>query len=181
MLSQDTSRNFLHSSNPATKYKLFMKGTHLEQIAYDYARTEEQQQLMKEEIKRKKEMLGVLERKAKELEEEVNSIDQLARAEEKVRKLNHELLWSVVGKLRATVMKEEEVLVASRQKVQKDEERVAKGEEKLAGRKQVLDGARRQLEEAVKEAGVVETRQNQQQSEKRSHEKAVREAKVCVS
>ena len=71
MLSQDTSRNFLHSSNPSDKYRLFMKGTHLDQIAHDYAQAKEQQKLMIEEIKRKIEMKPALERKAKELEEEV--------------------------------------------------------------------------------------------------------------
>ena len=38
MLNQDTSRNFLHSSNPSTKFTLFMRGTHLDQIYKDYTR-----------------------------------------------------------------------------------------------------------------------------------------------
>ena len=71
MLSQDTSRNFLHSSHPSAKYRLFMKGTHLDQIANDYARAEEQQKLMIEEINRKMSLIPELKRKAKELEEEV--------------------------------------------------------------------------------------------------------------
>ena len=71
MLNQDTSRNFLHSSNSSAKYKLFMRGTHLDQIAHDYARAEEQQRLMKEEIERKMSLVPELEMKAKQLEEEV--------------------------------------------------------------------------------------------------------------
>ena len=180
MLNQDTSRNFLHTQNPSAKYKLFMKGTHLEQIAHDYARTEEQQQLMRREIKRKKEMLPTLELKAKELEEEVKSIDQLTRAEEKVRLLNHELLWSVAGKLQVTVVKTEEEVESAQRKLRKDEERVAKGEERLAGKRATLHDAKQQLEDVVREAEEVETRQNQQLNEKRSREKAVREAKVSV-
>ena len=71
MLSQDTSRNFLQSSSPKAKYQLFMKGTHLDQIAHDYDLAEEQQKLMKEEIHRKIVLVPELQRKAKELEEEV--------------------------------------------------------------------------------------------------------------
>ena len=71
MLSQDTSRNFLHSSSPSANYRLFMKATHLDQFAYGYAQAEKQQKLMIEEIKRKIEMKPALERKAKELEEEI--------------------------------------------------------------------------------------------------------------
>ena len=50
---------------------LFMKGTHLEQIAHDYSKAQEQQTLLNEEIKRKKAMLRPMETKAKELEEEI--------------------------------------------------------------------------------------------------------------
>ena len=71
MLSQDTSRNFLHSSNPSAKYQLFMKATHLDQFAHECVQAEEQQKLMIEEIKRKIEMKPALERKVKELEEEI--------------------------------------------------------------------------------------------------------------
>ena len=71
ILNQDTSRNFLHSNKPSDKFKLFMKGTHLEQIAQDYSKAQEQQALLKEEIERKKGMLPAMEAKAKELEEEV--------------------------------------------------------------------------------------------------------------
>ena len=71
MLSQDTSRYFLHSSNPSTMFELFMKVTHLEKIANDCAQAEEKQRIMKEEITKKKSTLPLLERKAKQLEEEV--------------------------------------------------------------------------------------------------------------
>ena len=69
MLSQDTSRHFLHSSQPGAKFKLFMKGTHLEQMSNDYALAKEQQELMKHEIARKKEMLPLLQKNAKQFEE----------------------------------------------------------------------------------------------------------------
>ncbi len=52
LLNQDTSRNFLRSSNPEANYKLFMKATHLEQIVRDYESTQEEQGLMEERIQR---------------------------------------------------------------------------------------------------------------------------------
>ena len=71
MLSQDTSRNFLHSSNPGDKFKLFMKGTHLEKIKLDFTAVQEQQSLMKQEIERKIKMLPELQAKAKHYEQEL--------------------------------------------------------------------------------------------------------------
>ncbi len=50
LLNQDTSRNFLHNSNPNAKYKLFMKATHLEQIAIDYGKSKEELTLMEQKI-----------------------------------------------------------------------------------------------------------------------------------
>lgn len=74
LLDQDTSRHFLHSNNPAHKYKvngqdkgvcaskmvshssstlqLFIKATRLEQIQRDYDRAEEDQKLMQRSIER---------------------------------------------------------------------------------------------------------------------------------
>lgn len=52
LLNQDTSRHFLQKSKPGDKYKLFMKATHLEQIASDYERAEQDQEIMKEAISR---------------------------------------------------------------------------------------------------------------------------------
>ena len=57
LLNQDTSRHFLQKSKPVDKYKLFMKATHLEQIASDYERAEEDQKIMKEGIARQKKVL----------------------------------------------------------------------------------------------------------------------------
>ncbi len=48
LMNQDTSRNFLRSSNPEANYKLFMRATHLEQIARDYEAAQEEQRLMRE-------------------------------------------------------------------------------------------------------------------------------------
>ncbi len=50
LLNQDTSRNFLHNSKPTAKYKLFMKATHLEQIAIDYQQSREELTLMEQRI-----------------------------------------------------------------------------------------------------------------------------------
>lgn len=54
LLNQDTSRHFLQKSKPGDKYKLFMKATRLEQIASDYEQAEQDQAIMKEAIKRQK-------------------------------------------------------------------------------------------------------------------------------
>lgn len=52
LLNQDTSRHFLQKNKPGDKYKLFMKATHLEQIATDYELAEQDQTIMKDGITR---------------------------------------------------------------------------------------------------------------------------------
>ena len=52
LLNQDTSRHFLQKNKPGDKYKLFMKATHLEQIATDYELAEQDQMIMRDGITR---------------------------------------------------------------------------------------------------------------------------------
>ena len=60
ILNQDTSRHFLQKSKPSDKYKLFMKGTHLEQIATDYEKAEQDQKIMKDAISRQKSVSEIM-------------------------------------------------------------------------------------------------------------------------
>ena len=75
MLSQDTSRNFLHSNNSSDKYQLFMKGTHLDKIRLDFISAREDQALMEQEVNRKVRMLPELQSKARQYEQELQGME----------------------------------------------------------------------------------------------------------
>ncbi|XP_065844631.1 structural maintenance of chromosomes protein 6-like [Oscarella lobularis] len=96
LLTQDTSRNYLHSSSPKDKYKLFMKATQLETLNLDYKLILENVAIQEETLETKKKGLPRLEREVVQLEDRVKSLDELDQMVERCQKVKHELAWAYV-------------------------------------------------------------------------------------
>lgn len=180
LLSQDTSRNFLHSSNPNAKYRLFMKATHLEQIAHDYERAEEHQKLMEDGIQKKKELVPQYEKQAKELEEQVQTFERLREMEEKVRELEKELEWAMVIQIEKAVPPIEADIEKERERIPRNESRVKEAEAAVARASEVQREVGEELEHVVSEAAEVDSRRNSLFGEKRTKEKAIRDTHAAM-
>jgi recombinational DNA repair ATPase RecF len=128
LLDQDTSRHFLHSNNPAHKYKLFVKATRLEQIQNDYERAQEDQALMKKSIERNEILSEDLKKEAKLLEERLHLFDRLKEMEDKVRKLEMELQWVMVMELEKNVGPLEEHLAKEKSRLPRNQHTITKAE-----------------------------------------------------
>lgn len=96
VLNQDTSRNFLNSSDPKDKYKFFLKATQLEQMSTDYELIIEQQDIIKNTLERKQETLPAMQRQVQLLEEKYKDIAQLKNMKEQVEDLKKERVWAEV-------------------------------------------------------------------------------------
>lgn len=96
VLNQDTSRNFLNSSDPKDKYKFFLKATQLEQMSTDYQLIIEQQDIIKNTLDRKQETLPAMQHQVKELEDKYKDIAQLKNMKEQVEDLKKERVWAEV-------------------------------------------------------------------------------------
>ncbi|XP_078353144.1 structural maintenance of chromosomes protein 6-like [Oculina patagonica] len=96
VLNQDTSRNFLNSSDPKDKYKFFLKATQLEQMSTDYQLIIEQQDIIKNTLDRKQETLPAMQHKVQQLEEKYKDIAQLKNMKEQVEDLKKERVWAEV-------------------------------------------------------------------------------------
>ncbi|XP_065906821.1 structural maintenance of chromosomes protein 6-like isoform X2 [Dysidea avara] len=171
LLNQETSRNFLHSTNPRTLYQLLMKATQLDCILRDYEHIDEQKAIMSDTIDRKKDNLKEMEVEVKRLEELYNGILGLQTLGEKMNDCNHELQWAYVNEIE----KEAEL---HETKVMKERERIAKNEAKL---KDFCDEARRvesrereiaqDLEQVNEEGKTIESRQEAARAEMRKLQK----------
>ncbi|CAO3616201.1 unnamed protein product [Cunninghamella blakesleeana] len=93
MLSQDSARQFLNSSTPQDKYKLFMRGTQLAQMQDDFKKIREALEVTDDTISRKNEHLPLLHRKAKEAETVYKELLSANTIDEQIDKLNNELVW----------------------------------------------------------------------------------------
>lgn len=136
VLNQDTSRNFLNSSDPKDKYKFFLKATQLEQMSTDYQLIIEQQDIIKSTLDRKQETLPPMLRQVQQLEEKYKDIAQLKTMKEQVEELKKERVWAEVidaEKKLGPLAREEEnhktKLPRYDEKVQTCEEEVKKLEE----------------------------------------------------
>ncbi|RIA90797.1 P-loop containing nucleoside triphosphate hydrolase protein [Glomus cerebriforme] len=108
VLSQDTARQFLHSSSPDDKYKFFMKGTQLTQLSEDYELIRESIETTRNIIKYKKEALPDLFKEAKEAEVKYKDMRRARELELTVTSLKNQMAWAQVEE------KEQEVVDAER-------------------------------------------------------------------
>ncbi|XP_074643898.1 structural maintenance of chromosomes protein 6-like isoform X2 [Tubulanus polymorphus] len=96
VLNQETSRNFLHNSNPNQKYKFFLKATQLEQMKLDYTYANEQKDITLDIISNKEKMLPELEREVEDWEQKFRAICSLDDLKLKVDQLRNEVAWALV-------------------------------------------------------------------------------------
>ncbi|KAI9247200.1 P-loop containing nucleoside triphosphate hydrolase protein, partial [Phascolomyces articulosus] len=96
ILTQDMAREFLNSSSPNEKYKLFMRGTQLAELAEDYAIVRETLDTMGTILKRKEQSLPDLQRRAKEAFQRFETVKTLSTVEDRLEELSNELSWSQV-------------------------------------------------------------------------------------
>ncbi|KAK3091708.1 hypothetical protein FSP39_022054 [Pinctada imbricata] len=109
ILNQDTSRNFLNSKSSNDKYKFFLKATQLEQMKLDYSRANEQKEVTKVMIEKKKESLPTLATEVLKLEQQFKSLTAVNDLKAKMKKLKEEMAWAfVIAKERALVPMQKE-------------------------------------------------------------------------
>ncbi|KAI0726209.1 P-loop containing nucleoside triphosphate hydrolase protein [Fomitopsis betulina] len=97
ILTQDAARQFLSASQPADKYKFFLRGTQLSQLSEEYQTCLESIQSMQKTVKRKSEGLPDLE---EALEDAMSRFEEARKAREQRHKaddLKKELAWAHVA------------------------------------------------------------------------------------
>nr|CAD7442575.1 unnamed protein product [Timema bartmani] len=97
ILNQDTSRNFLNSSDPRDKFKLFMRATTLDEVKRLYQCTSESSDRASSTIKFRDEALEDTKNEMQELETQVNKLRKLKNVKKKLTTLQNELYWVIVS------------------------------------------------------------------------------------
>ncbi|CAJ0843641.1 16359_t:CDS:10, partial [Entrophospora sp. SA101] len=110
ILTQDTARQFLHSSSPQDKYTFFMKGTELYQLKEDYDFVRGSLDTTNEILKRKREILPELFQEVKEVEVKLRDMKKAYELEAVVSSLKNQLAWSFVKEKEEDVAKHEKNL-----------------------------------------------------------------------
>lgn len=161
VLNQDTSRNFLNSSDPKDKYRFFLKATQLEQVSSDYELIIEQQAIIKNTLDKKQETLPAMQRQVLVLEEKYKDIAQLKTMKEQVEELKKERVWAEViatEKQLGPLSKEEGDQKA---KLPRYEERVKKCEEEVIKLETDWASMNEQVNSITEEAKVINKEQQE--------------------
>ena len=130
----DAARQFLSASQPADKYKFFLRGTQLSQLSEEYQTCLESIQSMQKTVKRKSEGLPDLE---EALEEAMSRFEEARKAREQRHRaddLKKELAWAHVASKEAELhaSMEKAARLASRlPKIRKDMQDKQVGRAKL--------------------------------------------------
>jgi len=103
ILTQDTARSFLNTSNERDKYAFFLKATQLEQMSSDYQLTIEEQERTKEMLAKKKEIIPALYEQVKVHEEKYKDMEMLQKMEGHVQDLKKDLAWAMVAEKKVDV------------------------------------------------------------------------------
>lgn len=108
ILTQDTARSFLNTSDPKDKYTFFLKATQLENLSTNYQKTMEEKMLHEGIIKKKKQALTDLHQEVKIHKEKYKDMQQLEDMKEKIKSLQKEWAWSTVQEKKDEVDKRED-------------------------------------------------------------------------
>ncbi|XP_007561866.1 structural maintenance of chromosomes protein 6 [Poecilia formosa] len=96
ILSQEMSKQFLHSKNESDKYKFFMKATLLEQMKRDYIHIKHTETITRQQVERQEECLKDLKQEFLQKKERYESLSSFSDLKENLESLKKQMAWCLV-------------------------------------------------------------------------------------
>uniref|UniRef100_A0A3Q2NT46 Structural maintenance of chromosomes protein 6 n=1 Tax=Fundulus heteroclitus TaxID=8078 RepID=A0A3Q2NT46_FUNHE len=96
ILSQEMSKQFLHSKNESDKYKFFMKATLLEQMKTDYIHIKHTETITRQQVERQEECLKDLRQEFLQKKERYESLSSFSDLKENLENLKKKMAWCLV-------------------------------------------------------------------------------------
>ena len=143
VLTQDMARQFLNSSTPYDKYKVFMKGTQLEHLDGDYLIVEQNLDTIDQDLWKKREDLKVFEDRAQEARNLLALSERQDTLRDRIRHLGEMMAW-------VQVEEQEEILAVFDRKLSRIDEKVAASEMEATGLSQAFTQTEQLFENANK-------------------------------
>ncbi|KAF7728561.1 Structural maintenance of chromosomes protein 6 [Apophysomyces ossiformis] len=133
MLTQDGARQFLTSSSPVDKYKLFMRGTQLAKLQEDYDIMQESISTMKTIVDRKRKYLPELKARAREAQLRYKQFLEVQDIDSKIDELNNSLVWAQILRKERTVKELQEVVANEEKVLERMQESMEENQNKAHG------------------------------------------------
>jgi structural maintenance of chromosomes protein 6 len=178
VLSQDLARQFITSSSPAEKYKLFVKGVLLEQLDQDYCIIEQQLQTFNPKIEDSKQDLQGLQTRAETARRKAEHMDKYEALRDKFHDMRRQLLWEAV-RLEEDVLEEQvQALQQADDKIREEEGRKEQLQATVDERKEQKDAAKLEEDEANHKVNAANEEKNALKAKQADAKKEMSEARA---
>ncbi|KAI4467367.1 structural maintenance of chromosomes 56 smc5 smc6 [Holotrichia oblita] len=157
ILNQDTSRNFLSTSDPKQKFVLFMRATRLETLDQEYKTISGNRRDIIRIYQEKEKIYEELKNLLKELETKIESIKGIAELKKRVNLLNSELSWAKVRDIEHEYNDRVRIVEGLQTKCNRYEDNSINKNQRLEEIKQKANELQQQIME-LKEAAEVQNR-----------------------
>ncbi|PWN36845.1 P-loop containing nucleoside triphosphate hydrolase protein [Meira miltonrushii] len=145
ILTQDSARQFLTSSSPATMYDFFLRGTHLSQLSNEYDVIQYNIDRIHSSILQKRESVRELHATAQEGEERYNILKNALEQQRGLNDLKNEVVWSQVREKEEEMKEAAVALERSKIKKERVQAEVAACEEKIRAHEDELERLEQQM------------------------------------
>ncbi|XP_038155510.1 structural maintenance of chromosomes protein 6 [Cyprinodon tularosa] len=148
ILSQEMSKQFLHSKNESDKYKFFMKATLLEQMKRDYIHIKHTETITRQQVERQEESLKDLKQEFLQKKERYESLSSFSDLTETLENLKKNMAWCLVRDKEQSIeqlkedIKKEEKNRKHEHNLQLCQSKLAETEKRLQVIKKRADGLR---------------------------------------
>ncbi|XP_026156768.1 structural maintenance of chromosomes protein 6 isoform X2 [Mastacembelus armatus] len=158
ILSQEMSKQFLHSKSDTDKYKFFMKATLLEQMKRDYIYIKHTKTVTRQQVQRHEECLKDLKQEFLQRKERYENVSSFTEMKSVLENLKKTMAWclvrekeQLVEQLKADIEKEENHNI-HQENLQLCQTKVIQMEKKLQEIKSQLDRIREEQESLTEES-----------------------------
>ncbi|KAJ3044118.1 Structural maintenance of chromosomes protein 6 [Rhizophlyctis rosea] len=117
VLTQDTAKSFLASSDAHEKFKLFMAGTQLAQLGQDHNYLSDQLALINSTILRKEEALPDMKKSVLEIQKKHQNLKDAEKVEQRIEYVKKEVAWSQIAEIEAATSTKKQELEQQQRKL----------------------------------------------------------------
>ncbi|MCJ1378067.1 Structural maintenance of chromosomes protein 6 [Xylographa soralifera] len=175
ILTQDMARQFLNNSTPQEKYKFFIKGVQLEQLAQDYQLLEESIDKTETTFPEKQDTIDILDNIARKAKAVFAMSEKHENIRKKVRQLRLQMAWAQVEEQEEWLASHDNEITQAKETIANVEGKVALVSDKFEQANSALEAAQIHVEDAKTELSPIIA---EKETQKESYDGSKAEAKA---
>ncbi|KAL9237139.1 hypothetical protein vseg_011725 [Gypsophila vaccaria] len=163
IMTQDKSREFLHSGNAKDKFKFFFKATLLQQVDELLNKIEEFLEIAHGYVQELEKSIEPVVKELNELQEKIKNMEHVEELSERVKEMKFKLAWSWVYNVDRDIQKQTEVIEKRKSNICTCESEINQRLEKIEGLRSSYANMKSRYEHMTQKNSEVQQRQGELQ------------------